>query len=127
MLGRMVVLFQLFKESPYCLPQWLYQFTFPPAMQECSLFSIPSPAFIICRLFDDGHSDSHTFYSCYKPLLLHWTFAVLWKFPYFFSSDFFFSSFIFFMILIFKNLLYFFYIYSFVCLSYCPFPLASNP
>ena len=26
-------------------------------MQECSLFSICSPAFIVCRLFDDGHSD----------------------------------------------------------------------
>ena len=26
-------------------------------MQEDSLFSIPSPAFIVCRLFDDGHSD----------------------------------------------------------------------
>ena len=26
-------------------------------MQEDSLFSTPSPAFIICRLFDDGHSD----------------------------------------------------------------------
>ena len=35
----------------------LYQFTFPPAMQECFIFSIPSPAFIVCRLFDDGHSD----------------------------------------------------------------------
>ena len=31
--------------------------TFPPRVQECSLFSIPSPAFIVCRLFDDGHSD----------------------------------------------------------------------
>ena len=30
---------------------------FPPAMQECSLFSTLSPAFIVCRLFDDGHSD----------------------------------------------------------------------
>ena len=29
---------------------------FPLAMQECSLFSTPSPAFV-CRLFDDGHSD----------------------------------------------------------------------
>ena len=48
---------QYFKESPYCLPQWLYQFTFPPTVQECSLFSTPSPAFIVCRLFDDGHSD----------------------------------------------------------------------
>ena len=26
-------------------------------MQECSLSSTPSPAFIVCRLFDDGHSD----------------------------------------------------------------------
>ena len=35
---------------PYRLPQWLYQFTFPPTVQECSLFSTPSPAFIVCRL-----------------------------------------------------------------------------
>ena len=33
------------------------QFTFPPTVQECSLFSTPSPAFIVCRPFDDGHSD----------------------------------------------------------------------
>ena len=26
-------------------------------MQEDSLFSTPSPALIVCRLFDDGHSD----------------------------------------------------------------------
>ena len=45
------------KESPYRLPEWLYQFTFPPTLQECSLFSTPSPAFIVCRLFDEGHSD----------------------------------------------------------------------
>ena len=34
-----------------------YQFTFPPTVQEHSLFSTPSPAFIVYRLFDDGHSD----------------------------------------------------------------------
>ena len=34
-----------------------YQLTFPPIVQECSLFSTPSPAFIVCRLFDEGHSD----------------------------------------------------------------------
>ena len=28
-------------------------------MQECSLFSTPSPVFIVCRLFDVGHSDQH--------------------------------------------------------------------
>ena len=26
-------------------------------MQECSLFSTHSPAFVVCRFFDDGHSD----------------------------------------------------------------------
>ena len=26
-------------------------------MEEGSLFSMSSPAFIICRIFDDGHSD----------------------------------------------------------------------
>ena len=25
--------------------------------QQCPLFSTPSAAFIVCRLFDDGHSD----------------------------------------------------------------------
>ena len=33
------------------------QFTFAPKVQEHSLFSTPSPAFIVCGLFDDGHSD----------------------------------------------------------------------
>ena len=28
----------------------------PPTVQEYSLFSTPSPAFIVCRLFDEGHS-----------------------------------------------------------------------
>ena len=36
---------------------YLYQFIFPPTVQERSLFSTPSPAFIVCRLFVDGHSD----------------------------------------------------------------------
>ena len=33
-----------------------YQFTFSPTVQEGSLFSTPSPAFV-CRFFDDGNSD----------------------------------------------------------------------
>ena len=33
------------------------KFTFPPTVQEGSLFSTPSPAFIVCRFFDDGHPD----------------------------------------------------------------------
>ena len=35
----------------------VYQFTFPPTVQEGSLFSTPSPAFPVCRFFDNGHSD----------------------------------------------------------------------
>ena len=45
------------RNLPYRLPQWLYQFPFPPTVQEHSLFSTPSPAFIVCRLFDGGNSD----------------------------------------------------------------------
>ena len=40
-----------FKKSSYCFPQWLYQFTFPLAMQEGSLFSTPSPALFACGFF----------------------------------------------------------------------------
>ena len=29
----------------------------PTNREECSLFFTPSPAFIVCRIFDDGHSD----------------------------------------------------------------------
>ena len=34
-----------------------YQFIFPPTVQEDSLFSTSSPAFIVCRFFNAGHSD----------------------------------------------------------------------
>ena len=34
-----------------------YQFAFPPAVQDGSLFSTSSPAFIVCRLSDDYQSD----------------------------------------------------------------------
>ena len=33
------------------------QLTFPPTVQEGSLFSTPSPAFVICGLISDGPSD----------------------------------------------------------------------
>ena len=46
-----------FLRNIHTSPEWLYQFTFPPTVQESSLFSTPSPAFIVCRLFDDGYSD----------------------------------------------------------------------
>ena len=47
LLGHMVILFLFFKESPYRLPYQLYQFTFPPTVQDHILFFTPSPAFIV--------------------------------------------------------------------------------
>ena len=38
-----------------CAQIFIYLFIF--LFQERSLFSTPSPAFTVCRLFDDGHSD----------------------------------------------------------------------
>ena len=44
-------IFSLFEELPYCFPEWLCQFT-------CrSLFSTSSPAFVICRHFNNSYSD----------------------------------------------------------------------
>ena len=58
LLDHMIALFLFFfKEPPYCSLLWLYQFTFPPTMEEASFFSTLPPAFVICKLFDDGHSD----------------------------------------------------------------------
>ena len=42
---------QFFKESLYHLPQWLYQFTFPPTVQEHSLFSTSSPSIYCLQIF----------------------------------------------------------------------------
>ena len=46
--------------NPYYSPQWLCQFIFPLTVQEGFLFSPPSPAFTVCRFFDDGLSDGPT-------------------------------------------------------------------
>ena len=43
--------FSFLKEPPYCSPEWLYWFIFPPTMKEGFLFSTPSPAFIVYRFF----------------------------------------------------------------------------
>ena len=51
-----VAIFLVIKEHLYCSPWWLYQLTFPPTLQESSLSSTASLGFILCNLFDDGHS-----------------------------------------------------------------------
>ena len=57
LLDNMIVLF-LVEEPPYCFPQWLHQFTFPPTVYKRFLFSTSLPTFVICGLFGDNHTDS---------------------------------------------------------------------
>ena len=52
----LLVLFLVFKGSSILFFMGFYQFTFPPTVQVGSFFSIPSPAFVICKFFDGGHS-----------------------------------------------------------------------
>ena len=49
--------FWFLEEPPFCSPSWLLQLTLPPTAWEGSFFSTLSPAFIICRLFNDGYSE----------------------------------------------------------------------
>ena len=42
LLGRIVVLFLVCKDCPYSLPQWLYQFTFPPKCKRVSFSPHPT-------------------------------------------------------------------------------------
>ena len=49
--------FLVFKAPPHCSTWRLYQYTCSPSIQDCSLFSTPSPACIVCSFLDDGHSD----------------------------------------------------------------------
>ena len=56
---------------------------------------------------------SHIFYCCYKPLPLHWAFAVLWSFPFFVVLSLFFKF-------NFLNLLLF-CLYLFLCLLFLLF------
>ena len=56
LLDHTVALFLVSKGRPSCSAQWLHQSTVPPITQEGSVFPTPSPVFILCRYFDDGHS-----------------------------------------------------------------------
>ena len=56
LLGHMVDLFLIFKGISILFFIMTGQFIYPPRVQEGSLFSTSSPAFIVCRFFD-GHSD----------------------------------------------------------------------
>ena len=50
LLDRMVILFIILKESPYCPIECLYQLTLPPTVQEGSLYSTLFQAFTVVDL-----------------------------------------------------------------------------
>ena len=52
-----VVLFLVFKGTSTLFSLVIVLTYIPTNMKENSLFSVPSPAFIVCRFFDDGHSN----------------------------------------------------------------------
>ena len=62
--GNSICNFFFSKKPPYSSPKCLYQFTLPPTVLEGSLFTTLSPAFIVCRFLDDGHSDWCEVISC---------------------------------------------------------------
>ena len=56
-LGHMAVLFLIFKVISTLFSIVVVLVCIPTNSEEVSLFSIPSPAFIACRLLDRSHSD----------------------------------------------------------------------
>ena len=56
LLDHMVILYLVFKESPLCSPQWLYEVMFPPRGQQSPFLHIFSKRLF----FDGGHSDLYT-------------------------------------------------------------------
>ena len=56
MLGHVIVLFLVFW-GIFTVFFIVAVFIYIPAVQEHSLFSTSFPAFIVCRCFDDGHTD----------------------------------------------------------------------
>ena len=57
LLGHMVILLLVFWEISILSSIVAVSIYIPTNVQQHSLFSTPSPEFIVCRLFDDGHSD----------------------------------------------------------------------
>ena len=67
LLGRMVVLFLVFKGTSILFSIVAVSIDIPTTVQEGSLFSTPSPASVVCRFSDDAHSN------CCE-VIPHWSF-----------------------------------------------------
>ena len=64
--------FQLFTFLLYYFPQMLYQVICLGTLNENTLFSTPSPAFAICRMVNDGHSDHWEWYLTAVLICIYW-------------------------------------------------------
>ena len=120
-----LVLFSTLCFSYFCSDR--YNFWFPLLTRSiyCTLFLLECFDFAYGCIYIYVYIQSH-FYGCYQPLSVCGLLQFCEESVFF---SFFLSSFIFFPLLYNFNFLktyYFFYIYSFVCLSYCSFLLAVN-
>ena len=87
-----LVLFSSLCFSQFCSGRYNFRFPLYAGSSYCTLFLLNCfdfayQVYIYMCIF------SNTFYCCYKPLPLHWAFAVLWSFPFFFLLFFFVISF----------------------------------
>ena len=57
--GHMVALFLVFEGTSILFSIVAVSIYIPPTVQEGSLLSTHSPAFVVCGFFDDSHSDQY--------------------------------------------------------------------
>ena len=62
---------QFREESPYCFPQWLHQFTFPPAVRGASVSLRPHRHFYFLFIFSDSSHPSEC------KAVTHWSFHLI--------------------------------------------------
>ena len=93
LLDHMVALFLIFEDPRHHLPNWLYQFTFPPTVHEGSLFSTSLPTPVICCLFGKSFWQVWCDISLWFWLLFPWWLVLLnifscayWQSAYFFGK-----------------------------------------
>lgn len=73
--------FKFFEELPYCSPQRLKQFAFPPTVYKDSLFSTSGSTFVISYLVDDHTQRCEPTSHCDTWYRYHWVFLLIFFLP----------------------------------------------